>query len=459
MPGSPSSGPRASEPLREGNLEAPTRHPLDWTEDAFWDEASLNAELERVFDICQGCRRCVSLCEAFPTLFDLVDAAPTLDVDGVDPADYRTVVDQCYLCDLCFQTKCPYVPPHAWNVDFPHLMLRAKAVHFRHSRPPLRQRILTSTTAVGRLASIPVVAEAVNAANRTPSMRRMLEKALGVHRDASLPDYHSETLSRRMRKRKRPRRLPEAPAEPFSPTRGRVALFATCYCSFNAPEIAEDLVSVLEHNGIPVRLVDRETCCGMPRYEQGNLEAVDRARRINVPRLVDLIDRGHDILAAVPSCVLMFKQELPLMYPHDVDVQKVKAHIYDPFEYLALRHRAGKLNTDFEHSLGRVAWHVACHQRVQKIGGKTREILELVPDTTITPVERCSGHDGTYGIRVETYANAKKIARGTVGRIERIEFDRFASDCPMAATHLAEELDLEHPATSPITLLRIAYGL
>ncbi len=450
-----SSDRKPPEQPREGSLDAPTRHPLDWTTDAFWDEAALNAELERVFDICQGCRRCVSLCEAFPTLFDLVDKSPTLEVDGVDPAEYRSVVDQCYLCDLCFQAKCPYVPPHEWNVDFPHLMLRAKAVHFRQKKPPLRQRVLSSTTAVGRLASIPVVAEAVNAAKRSPGMRRMLEKTLGVHRDARLPDYHRDTLKKRMKTR-----TPlDSPAEPLAPTRGRVALFATCYCSFNAPDIAEDLVRVLEHNGIPVHLVDRETCCGMPRYEQGNLEAVDRARRINIPQLVELIDRGHDVLAPVPSCVLMFKQELPLMYPQDADVQKVKAHIFDPFEYLALRHRAGRLNTDFERSLGRIALHVACHQRVQNIGGRTREILELVPDTSVTPIERCSGHDGTYGVRVETHAASRKIARGTVRRLERVEFDRFASDCPMAATHLADELELEHPETNPITLLRIAYGL
>jgi len=155
----------------------------------------------------------------------------------------------------------------------------------------------------------------------------------------------------------------------------------------------------------------------------------------------------------------MFKQELPLMYPQDADVQKVKAHIFDPFEYLMLRHKAGRLNTEFKKPLGTVAWHAPCHQRVQNIGSKTLEVLDLIEDTAVTPIERCSGHDGTYGVRVETYDKSKKIARGTVSRIKRVEFDYFASDCPMAATHLADELELKHPETSPITLLRIAYGL
>ena len=119
---------------REGNLQAPTRHPLDWRNPEFYDEAALEREMERVFDICHGCRRCVSLCQSFPTLFDLVDNSKTMEVDGVAKADYAKVVDQCYLCDLCYMTKCPYVPPHPWNVDFPHLMLRAKAVEFRKGK-------------------------------------------------------------------------------------------------------------------------------------------------------------------------------------------------------------------------------------------------------------------------------------------------------------------------------------
>ncbi|GAB4175314.1 MAG: ferredoxin [Wenzhouxiangellaceae bacterium] len=443
------------EDYREGSLDAPTRHPLDWTSETFWDPQALDGELERVFDICHGCRRCVSLCDAFPTLFDLVDESPTLELDGVDKADYPKVVEQCYLCDLCYQTKCPYVPPHEWNVDFPHLMLRAKAVYHRRDKPPLKHRILASTTTVGRLASIPVVAETVNAANRSTTMRKVLEKLLGVHPRARLPEYHSKTLRRRL---KHHPALDSEP-RPAGPTRGRVALFASCYCSFNAPEIGTDLVAVLEHNGIPVRLTRRETCCGMPRLEQGDLKAVDRARQRNVPQLVELIDAGYDIIAPVPSCVLMFKQELPLMYPQDAEVQKVKAHIFDPFEYLWHRHRAGLLNTGFRTALGRVAWHAPCHQRVQNIGAKTREVLSLVPETEVTSVERCSGHDGTYGVRTETFERSKKIARGTASRIRRTEFDWFASDCPMAATHLSDELELKHPETNPISLLAIAYGL
>ncbi len=439
---------------REGNLEAPTRHPLDWHNDAFWDQNALDAELERVFDICHGCRRCVSLCHAFPTLFDLVDESETMEVDGVDKADYTKVTEQCYLCDLCYQTKCPYVPPHEWNVDFPHLMLRAKAVAFRKHGAPLKARVLSSTDAVGKLASIPVVVEVVNAANRSPTGRKLLEKTLGVHRDARVPEYQSPSARKRLRALDG-----NGDAVAAGPTRGKVAIFATCYCDHAMPQVVEDLVKVLAHNDIPVRLVERERCCGMPKLELGDLDSVRKYKEENIPVLARMTRDGWDLTAPIPSCVLMFKQELPLMFPDDEEVALVRDCFFDPFEYLAERRKASLLATDFKHPLGKVAWQVACHQRVQKIGPRTREILELVPDTEITTIERCSGHDGTYGVKRETYAISRKIALPVEKRVQQSEATHLTSDCPMAGNHIAHGLDDKPANTHPISLLRKAYGI
>lgn len=441
--------------MREGSLEAPTRHALGWQEPEFYHEQPLFDELERVYDICHGCRRCVSLCDAFPTLFDLVDESATLEVDGVAKTDYWKVVDQCYLCDLCYQTKCPYVPPHEWSVDFPHLMLRAKAIQFKKGERKLSHKLLSNTKVQGKLGSLPVVSNAINAAGHSPVLRKILEKTLGVDQRAHLPEFHSNTL----RKRDKARRPLAAEAIPAGPTSGKVALFATCYCNVNAPDIAADLIRVFEHNGIPVRLTAREECCGMPKLEQGDLATVDKYRKTNIPELVGLIDEGWDIVAAIPSCVLMYKQELPLMYPDDADVQKVKANIFDPFEYLLHRHKAGLLNTEFKISLGKVAWHVPCHQRVQNIGPKTKDVLSLVPGTEVHVVERCSGHDGTYGVRVETWQRAQKIAKPVISRVAKLEADYLVSDCPMAATQIADGLDLKNGETNPLSLLRKAYGI
>ena len=440
---------------REGSLEAPTRHPLNWRDAEFYDEKPLFEELERVYDICHGCRRCVSLCDAFPTLFDLVDESQTFEVDGVAKSDYWKVVDECYLCDLCYQVKCPYVPPHDWNLDFPHLMLRAKAIQFKKGERKFSHKLISNTRLTGTVASIPVINQAVNAANNNKGLRKLASKLLDLHPEAHLPDFHVRTLKKRLRDHQ-PRSVQASEA---GPTRGRAALFATCYCNHNEPEIAEDLLAVFEHNGIPVRTTEKEVCCGMPKLEQGDLQTVDKYRRKNIPQLVKLIDDGWDIVAAVPSCVLMFKQELPLMYPDGEDVQKVKRHIFDPFEYLLHRHKAGLLRTEFRTGLGTVAWHVPCHQRVQNIGPKTREVLSLVPGTEINTIERCSGHDGTYGVRNDSWAKSQKIARPVVNRVKKMDADYLVSDCPMAATQIADGLDLKHGETSPLTLLRKAYGL
>ena len=440
---------------REGNLEAPTRHPLNWREPSFYDEHALEKELERVFDICHGCRRCFSLCQSFPTLFDAIDASPSGELDGVDRQVYWKVVDHCYLCDMCYMTKCPYVPPHPWNLDFPHLMLRAKAVRQRRGDTRFRDRMLSSTDTVGNLAGIPVIAQLVNAANGSKLGRTLLDKALGVHPEAPLPEYHSNTAHRQLRAMPAPPQPPQATPE----TTGRVVLFTTCYGNRNEPELATDLAAVFAHNGIELTLADKERCCGMPKLELGDLEAVARLKEANIPQLLRLVEQGYDIVAPIPSCVLMFKQELPLMFPEDAAVQRVKARIFDPFEYLMLRHKAGLLRTDFKARLGKVSYHVPCHLRVQNIGLKTRDVLKLVPDTTVEVIERCSGHDGTYAVKSEFREASMKIAGPVIQKVNAGNADYYSSDCPMAGHQIQSGLEDRREPTHPLKLLRLAYGL
>jgi len=436
---------------QEGSLQAPTRHPLDWQSENFYNESSLIAELERVYDICHGCRRCFNLCNAFPLLFDAIDESETMELDGVPRPVYWDVVDQCYLCDMCYLTKCPYVPPHQWNVDFPHLMLRAKAIKYRQGKTRLRDRMITSTDNLGKLAGIPIVVNLVNAGNHSHLGRKLLQKTLGIHPDAHLPDYQRRKLRARLVDDS------EGTAVPAGRTRGRVAVFGTCYGNYNEPQLGEDLAAVFRHNRILLRLAESTQCCGMPKLELGNLEAVAKAKEANIPVLAELVDQGWDLLGLVPSCVLMFKQELPLLFPDDEQVLKVKNAIFDPFEYLALRHRHQLLNTVFKQSLGKVAYHVACHQRVQNIGPRTREILELIPDTTVTAIERCSGHDGTYAVKQEHFEIAKKICRPVVNRIG--EADVYGSDCAVAGWHIANVKGDGSRPMHPLSMLRRAYGI
>jgi len=460
-------------PAGEGSLEAPTRHPIDWRNPEFYDEAALTKELERVFDICHGCRRCFSLCNSFPTLFDAVDASATGEVDGVDKKVFWEVVDHCYLCDMCFMTKCPYVPPHPWNVDFPHLMLRAKATRNRKEGEGFRNKALAATDTLGNIAGIPVVAEIVNAVNGSTLGRAVLEKTLGIDRTAPLPKYYSRTARKRLERLGTTATGSAAAAAgssaggaatavcPTDQTTGKVALFVTCYGNRNEPELDEDLVAVFAHNDIPVTLIAQEKCCGMPRLELGDLEQVARLKDFNVPHLKQAIDAGYDIVAPIPSCVLMFKQELRLMFPDDMAVQQIAKRIFDPFEYLMLRHRAGLLKTDFKTSLGKVSYHVPCHLRVQNIGLKTRDVLKLVPETTVDVIERCSGHNGTYAVKKEFRPASMKIGRPVMTRVENAKPAHYTSDCPMAGHQIQsglQELADKEPE-HPLKLLRLAYGL
>jgi len=446
---------------REGNLEAPTRHPVDWKSPEFYDEPAALKELERIFDICHGCRRCVSLCNSFPTLFDLVDEGKTGEVDGVDKRDYWKVVDQCYLCDLCYMTKCPYVPPHEWNVDFPHTMLRAKAIKFRKGEIDFGPKLLSSTDVHGQLAGIPVVTQFVNAVNSTKPARAVMEKTLEVDRNAWLPSLATRRFRSAAPKSK------QHPVKDGERTPGKVAIFSTCYVNYNEPGIGLDLIKILEHNEIPYEVVHKEKCCGMPKLELGDLESVDESKRANIPVLAKYAHDGWAIVTPVPSCTLMFKQEIPLMYPQDADVQAVKEAMWDPFEYLTSRRRDGLLKTEFPKPLGKVSYHVPCHQRVQNIGKKTEEMLKMIPGTQVHTNERCSGHAGTYGVKKGTHEVAMKIGKPLFKRMAEHpaggEPDYISSDCALAGHHIGQGFDVNHlgdpKLRHPITLLRIAYGL
>jgi glycerol-3-phosphate dehydrogenase subunit C len=447
--------------LREGNLEAPTRHPIDWKGADYHDEGKAFTEMERVFDICHGCRRCVSLCQSFPNLFDLIDATAGGEVHGVDKKDYWKVVDQCYLCDLCFMTKCPYVPPHPWNVDFPHLMLRAKAIKYKKGGVGTGEKLLASTDVHGQLAGIPVVVQIVNAANRTRPVRKLLDSALGVHPDAWLPALATKRFRGGAAKSDGAAVVTDGERSP-----GKVAVFSTCYVNYNEPGIGDDLLKVLRHNGIPYEIVEKESCCGMPKLELGDLEGVEKLKNKNIPVLARYAKEGWAIVSAIPSCTLMFKQELPLMFADDAEVKLVQEAMFDPFEYLVARHRDGLLKTDFKTPLGKVSYHIPCHSRVQKIGRKTEEMFKLIGQSVtvqLNTVERCSGHAGTYGVKTPTHPVAMKIGKPVFKAMANDAPDFISSDCALAGHHIAQGMAEnalpQAPLRHPLSLVAMAYGL
>ncbi len=449
--------------MREGSLEAPTRHAIPWQDPDFADRGKTEAEMQRVFDICHTCRRCFNLCDAFPRLFDLIDSSASGEVDGVAPADYRQVADACTLCDMCFMTKCPYVPPHEFNVDFPHLMLRHRAVELKERRIPWRQRQLIETDRNGRLAG--AVAPLANwAGDRHNRLTRpLLEKTAGIDRRAALPAYHRRTFVMRAK-------AGAPPVDRSAPATGRKAvLYATCFVNYNNPGIGEATRAVLARNGVETEVL-YPRCCGMPQFEQGDLAAVAASAHKVAASLGPWIEQGYDIIALVPSCALMLKFEWPLIAPDDPAVKQLAAATFDVSEYIADIARNEGLAPGMTPLDGDVTVHLACHARAQNMGQKAAEMLRLLPDTKVAVIERCSGHGGAWGVLKENFETALKVGK-PVARQALKNGSRFvASECPLAGMHIVQGMEIEAAAEGeakassprqlhPIELIARAYGI
>ena len=439
---------------REGSLDAPFRHPINWRDPAFYDLASVEAEMERVFDICHGCRRCFNLCDSFPRLFDLVDGGPTGEIDGVAKADYGKVVEACTLCDMCFMTKCPYVPPHEWNVDFPHLMLRHRAATRKAGGGDFVREQLGRTDRNGKLAR-PVAGIANWAGSRTNKpVRAAMEKVAGIDRDAVLPRYHRHTGGELLE-------TPPSP-NPAGPAHGRkAAIYTTCFANYNTPSTAVAAALVLAHQGVEVRAAYPQ-CCGMPQFEAGDLADVARGAEGVAAELLPLVDDGHDIIALTASCALMMKFEWPLILPENHAVRRLAAATRDISEYMV------ELARDYGVAAGLsplpmgVTVHHACHARAQNMGARSLQMLRLIPDTKVDLVERCSGHGGTFGVMKDTHDVAVKVGRAAARQVTQKHNAALCSDCPLACAHLGQLVSAEIEGVRqahPIELLAQAYGL
>jgi len=443
--------------MREGSLDAPVRHEILWRDEEFYDKAALDAELRRVFDICHGCRRCFNLCDSFPRLFDLIDDSESGELDTVSSDDFTPVIDACTLCDMCFMTKCPYVPPHEFNLDFPHLMLRYRAIEAKDGGVPFGVRQLTKTDRNGRLASH--MAGLCNwASDSSNSLTRpVMEAAVGVHREAALPPFTAKPLMDRS--------APPLAVNASAPAHGRkVALYATCFANYNSPGIGEAARSVLARNGIDARLT-YPRCCGMPQLEQGDIAAVAEAAREVAAALRPLIDDGHDIVALVPSCTLMMKFEWPLIVPEDDNVKVLSQAVFDIGEYVVDIARKEGLAEGLKPLDGGVTVHIACHARAQNMGQKAAEMLRLVPDTEVKVIERCSGHGGSWGIMKENFETSLKVGAPVVKQAAGNGHRHIVSECPLARDHIIQGMQrtsADTPsATShqhPIELLALAYA-
>lgn len=444
---------------REGSLDAPFRHPIDWRDPEYHDIASVEAEMERVFDICHGCRRCFNLCDSFPRLFDLVDEGPTGEVDGVAKSDYVKVSEACTLCDMCFMTKCPYVPPHEWDVDFPHLMLRHRAALRKADGGEFVREQLGETDRNGKLAK--PVAPLANWATKVENkpVRALIESVAGIDRNAILPRFHRKTATDLLKQ-------PTAP-DPEGPAFGKrkAALYATCFVDYNAPDTAVAAMAVLARQGVETKL-SYPVCCGMPQLEAGDIAEVAKRAEQVAGALLPLVDQGYDIVTLTASCGLMMKFEWPLILPESEPVKRLAAATRDISEYVVELSKEHGLAPGLTAPDGGITLHHACHARAQNMGAKSAQMLRLIPDAKVDLVERCSGHGGTFGVMKDTHPVAVKVGKPAARQIAQKGNDTLCSDCPLACKHLGQLVSAETTAENsnpqqahPIEIFARAYGL
>ena len=446
--------------MKEGSTEAPTRHPLDWQNPDFYDLDKLDEEIRRVFDICHGCRRCFNLCDSFPRLFDLIDESPTGELDEVKSEEFGPVVEACTLCDMCFMTKCPYVPPHEFNLDFPHLMLRYRAAEAKRNGFPFTQRQLAQTDRNGKMAA-PVSGLANwGSAKSNKLTRPALEAVAGIDRRAELPKFYGKTFTMRAKAQ-------DASGEAMpkdAPAKGRkAAIFATCFVNYNNPHVGEAARKVLAHNGVETE-VAYPGCCGMPFLEQGDINKVAEQARKIAKDMGAWIDKGYDIITLTASCGLMFKLEWPLILPDDPDIRKLAAATRDIDEYVVDIAKSEGLAPGLNPVDGGVSAHLACHARAQNMGPKSVEMLKLIPEIKVDVVERCSGHGGTFGVMKETFETAMKVGKTAARNVNKTGNKYVTSDCPLAGKHLVQEIGEMDDATAPsaqhpIEIMARAWGL
>ena len=441
---------------QEGGTKAPTRHPIDFNHPDFLDEKKLDQEMRRVFDICHGCRRCFNLCDSFPKLFDMIDESKNEDVESLSSNQFVPVVDACTLCDMCFMTKCPYVPPHEFDLDFPHLMLRYRTLQKKQNKLSLIPKQLAQ---IDRNAKIGVTFSwfinwISNIKNKV--LRKVLELITGIDKRVVLPVYNSETFTKYFKKNHNSINIKNLNSD------RKAVIYSTCFVNFNKKATGVAALKVLKKNGVEVQ----ETypgCCGMPYLEQADLpKVVEQAKKVSND-LLKWVDKGYRVITLTASCGLMLKFEWPLLLPNDENIKKLSKNVSDIDEYIVDISNKNGLAEGLSEIDGGVTVHHACHARAQNMGNKARDMLKLIPNIKIDVVERCAGHGGTFGVMKDTHKLALKVGLPTARQVKSKNNKYMASDCPLAAKHLKQlEIDTNisnDETLHPIELLAKAYRL
>jgi len=439
---------------KEGSTQAPTRHPLKFKDPDFLNTEKLDKEMRRVFDICHGCRRCFNLCDSFPKLFDFIDDTNEGEVSALSSYKFNPIVDACTLCDMCFITKCPYVPPHEFDLDFPHLMLRYRMFQRKNGEISNTAKQLVK---IDRNAKVGIffnkIINWISSVNNK-LLRNVLEFFTGIDKRAILPKYNSDTFANYFKDFKK---------KIFEKNINRkVVIYSTCFVNFNKKSTGVAALKVLNHNNVEVEH-SYAGCCGMPYLEQADLDQVVKQAKKVSKELLNYVENGYKVITLTASCGLMLKFEWPLLLPDDEGIKVLSNNTYDIDEYIVEIANNEGLQEGLQEIDGGVTVHHACHARAQNMGNKARDMLKLIPNVKIDLVERCAGHGGTFGLMKPTHDIANKVGKTTASTVKIKNNKYMASDCPLAGKHI-EQLTkdtniVSEEALHPIELIAKSYKL
>lgn len=408
--------------------------------DRYWDETALSQDMKKAFDICNGCRLCYSLCPSFPELFKAVESHDD-DTDLLTEDELSLTADLCYQCKLCY-LKCPYIPPHRFDLDFPRLMLRSKAVRAKKHGIKPADRFLGDPERVGRLGTAAPALS--NWSNENAVMRQLMEKAVGIDRRRHLPRFAPLRFSQWVEKTHE------------KSSAADVAIFSTCTVEYHEPGIGQAAVKVLAHNGIQAAVPAFQRCCGMPALDGGDIAGATLRAKQNVAVLVGYAREGKKILALQPTCAYVLKKEYPLLLDTE-EARLVSEQTVDITEYLAQKARKGELKKGFRRSLGTVTYHLSCHTKAEGLKRSARDVLSYVDGTTVNVVDHCAGIDGTWGLKAEFYDASQKVAAKLTAAFHEARKTQACSDCALAGLQI--ETASDRPPSHPVELLWQAYGL
>lgn len=413
------------------------------TEEKYWDRGGLDKELERVFDVCNGCRLCFNLCPSFPALFDAAEHNGG-EVRDLKPAAVEEVIDLCYNCKMC-EVKCPYTThdKHPFELDFARLMMRAKAVRAREHGVSLRDRMLGNPDLLGSVGSLtPGLA---NASCKNRLQRTIMEKLLGIHRDKKLPDFAGETFEKWLSRN-------PLPADPANPS-AKVVLFPTCFINYYNPGPGQAAVEVLARNNCAVSCT-KQNCCGMPALDGGDIGFAQKQAHSNIATLLPYVRAGYKVAALNPTCSMTMKSEYLDILEGD-DVKEFASAVVDPHELLWTLRQEPTFDRGFQSSPGKIAYHVPCHLKAQQIGLRSRDLMRLIPGAEITTVEACTAHDGTWAMKREYFDLSMQWGKKAFDGMRDAGPDVMATDCPLSAIQI-EQATGTRPI-HPIEVLARAY--